>query len=37
MSRRLEEWIIRTLAAFGVAGERRDGLIGVWVATPTRL
>ena len=22
----------RTLAAFGVAGERRDGLIGVWVA-----
>ena len=30
----LEEWIISTLAAFGVAGERRDGLIGVWVATP---
>ena len=35
--RTLEEWIIRTLAAFGVAGERRDGLIGVWVATPGRL
>jgi lipoyl(octanoyl) transferase len=33
--RDLEEWIIRTLAAFGVAGERRDGLVGVWVATPT--
>ena len=32
--RGLEEWIIRTLAAFGVAGERRDGLVGVWVATP---
>ena len=32
--RALEEWIIRTLAAFGVAGERRDGLIGVWVSTP---
>ena len=33
--RSLEEWIIRTLAAFGVAGERRDGLVGVWVATPS--
>ena len=32
--RGLEEWIIRSLAAFGVAGERRDGLVGVWVATP---
>ena len=32
--RTLEEWIIRTVAAFGIAGERRDGLIGVWVATP---
>jgi lipoyl(octanoyl) transferase len=27
----LEEWIIRTLAAFGVPGERRDDRIGVWV------
>jgi lipoyl(octanoyl) transferase len=27
----LEEWIIRALAAFGVAGERRDDRIGVWV------
>jgi lipoyl(octanoyl) transferase len=32
--RSLEEWIIRSLSAFGVAGERRDGLVGVWVATP---
>jgi lipoyl(octanoyl) transferase len=28
----LEEWIIRTLARFGVRGERRDGRIGIWVA-----
>lgn len=27
----LEEWLIRTLAAFGVTGERREGRIGVWV------
>ena len=33
----LEEWIIRSLAAFGIAGERREGLIGVWVATSRRL
>jgi lipoyl(octanoyl) transferase len=29
---RLEEWMIRTLARFGFAGERRVGMIGVWVA-----
>jgi lipoyl(octanoyl) transferase len=29
---RLEEWMIRTLSQFGVAGERRDGRVGVWVA-----
>jgi lipoyl(octanoyl) transferase len=29
---RLEEWMIRTLARFGIAGERRDERIGVWVA-----
>jgi lipoyl(octanoyl) transferase len=29
---RLEEWMIRVLARFGVTGERRDGRIGVWVA-----
>ena len=27
----LEEWIIRTLAAFNIHGERRDDRIGVWV------
>ncbi len=28
---RLEEWIIRTVAEFGVTGERRSGRVGVWV------
>ena len=28
----LEEWLIRTLARFGVSGERREGRIGIWVA-----
>ena len=28
----LEEWLIRTLARFGVRGERRAGRIGIWVA-----
>jgi lipoyl(octanoyl) transferase len=32
----LEEWIIRTLAAFNVAGERRDDRIGVWVRRPDK-
>jgi lipoyl(octanoyl) transferase len=27
----LEEWMIRTLAEFGVTGERREGRIGIWV------
>ena len=27
----LEEWIIRTLAGFGVVGERREDRVGVWV------
>ena len=31
--RRLEEWMIRTLAHFGIAGERRDGRVGIWVRT----
>ena len=30
----LEELAIRTLAEFGVAGERRAGRIGIWVARP---
>ena len=32
--RDLERWIIGTLAEFGIEGERRDGRVGVWVATP---
>ena len=28
---RLEEWMIRVLARFGVTGERREGRVGVWV------
>ena len=32
----LEEWIIRTLAAFDVVGERRDDRIGVWVRRPDK-
>lgn len=32
----LEDWIIRTLARFGVRGERRAGRIGVWVARPDK-
>jgi lipoyl(octanoyl) transferase len=33
----LEDWIIDTLAAFNVDGERRDGRIGVWVRQPGRI
>jgi lipoyl(octanoyl) transferase len=33
---RLEEWMIRALARFGIAGERREGRIGVWVARGAR-
>ena len=32
----LEEWIIRTLAAFNVRGERREERVGVWVARPDK-
>jgi lipoyl(octanoyl) transferase len=32
----LEEWIIRTLAAFGITGERRADRIGVWVRRPDK-
>ena len=32
--RQLEELAIRTLAGFGVQGERREGRIGIWVALP---
>ena len=30
----LEEWLIRALARLGVAGERRAGRVGIWVARP---
>lgn len=29
--RDLEEWMIQTLAEFGIEGERRDGRVGIWV------
>jgi lipoyl(octanoyl) transferase len=32
----LEQWIIRTLAAFNVRGERREERVGVWVARPDK-
>jgi lipoyl(octanoyl) transferase len=32
----LEEWIIRTLAALNVTGERREDRIGVWVRRPDK-
>lgn len=34
--RDLEEWLIRTLAAFGVTGERREDRIGVWIRRPDK-
>jgi lipoyl(octanoyl) transferase len=30
----LEQWLIDTLAVFGVIGERRAGRVGIWVVTP---
>ena len=32
----LEEWIIRTLDAFNVRGERREDRVGVWVQRPDK-
>ena len=32
----LEAWIIRTLAAFNVRGERREDRVGVWVSRPDK-
>jgi lipoyl(octanoyl) transferase len=32
----VEEWIIRTLAAFEVRGERREDRVGVWVRRPDK-
>jgi lipoyl(octanoyl) transferase len=30
---RLEDWLINVLAAFGIAGDRREDRVGVWVST----
>lgn len=32
----LEDWVIATLAAFNVKGERRAGRVGVWVSRPDK-
>jgi lipoyl(octanoyl) transferase len=32
----IEEWLIQTLAAFNVCGERREDRIGVWVKRPDK-
>ncbi len=32
----LEQWLIGTLAQFGVKGERREGRVGIWVQRGTR-
>lgn len=32
----LEDWVIATLAEFGVRGERRAGRVGVWVTRPEK-
>lgn len=32
----LEDWIIASLAAFNVAGERREDRVGVWVCRPDK-
>jgi len=32
----LEQWIIRTLTAFNVRGERREDRVGVWVRRPDK-
>lgn len=32
----LEQWVIDTLAAYNIVGERREGRIGVWVQRPDR-
>lgn len=34
--RKLEDWVIGTLAEFNVTGEIRDGRVGVWVVRPDR-
>ncbi|SIO02318.1 lipoyl(octanoyl) transferase LipB [Vannielia litorea] len=33
---KLEDWIIATLAEFGVTGERREGRVGIWIPRPEK-
>lgn len=33
---KMEEWVITTLAEFGIRGERRAGRVGVWVTRPDK-
>ena len=33
--RSIEAWLIATLAEFGIAGERREGRVGIWVERPS--
>ena len=33
----LENWVIDTLGAFNIKGEKRDGRIGVWVKRPDKV
>jgi len=32
----LEQWIIDTIAEFGIKGERREGRVGIWVVKPDK-
>lgn len=32
----LEQWVINTLASFGITGERREDRVGVWVRRPEK-
>jgi lipoyl(octanoyl) transferase len=32
----LEDWVIGTLAAYNITGERREGRVGVWVKRPDK-
>ena len=34
--RRMENWVIATLAEFNVKGEQREGRVGVWVTRPEK-
>jgi len=33
---RMEDWVIQTLAEFGVTGDIREGRVGVWVTRPEK-